>query len=195
MNSQWITLWVASGVFIGGVVTPVLASPKRVNDWLAMVLGSVVGAVGNVIGLIPLWGLIVFQPQTNDKRLPWQRDDMSKADLEAALAVADDLPTDEVIGFLKANFWPQPRAEGHSHRHHYVSVFVALAVATFIEVALAVIDPSWVIGPLVMLSTVKVLLVVGFFMHLAYDSKWYAFLFAFAMPFAGLIMIILALAI
>ncbi|MCD4687425.1 MAG: cytochrome C oxidase subunit IV family protein [Anaerolineae bacterium] len=75
-----------------------------------------------------------------------------------------------------------------------MGVFVALALVTFIEVALAVIDPSWVVGPLVMLSTIKVLLVVGFFMHLFYDSKWYAFLFTFAMPFASLIIVILALA-
>ncbi len=45
-----------------------------------------------------------------------------------------------------------------------------------------------------MLSTIKVLLVAGFFMHLVYDSKWYAALFVFALPFAALILVVLALA-
>ena len=95
---------------------------------------------------------------------------------------------------LKANLWPPTRAGGHSHRTAYVGVFVALAILTLIEVTLTYINPPFSItGPLIALSTAKVLLVVLFFMHLRYDSRWYSALFASAVPFAVLIIAVLAL--
>ena len=190
-----ITLWVFSGIFIGGVVTPLVTENKRFNEWLSMLLGAGVGAVGNVIGLIPLW-LLLWQiaPASSDRRLAWQRDE---ADLKKVLAAQDSgaVSPQEAVAQLRHLLWPAARTDGHSHRRAYVGVFVALAIITAVEVLLTVIDFGVpMTGLLVMLSTTKVLLVAMFFMHLRYDSRWYASIFVYAVPFAALIVIILALA-
>jgi hypothetical protein len=76
-----------------------------------------------------------------------------------------------------------------------VSVFAALALLTATEVLLTIVDVGFsVTGPLVALSTAKVLLVAMFFMHLRYDSRWYSAIFVYAVPFAAAMTIILALA-
>ncbi len=197
-NAVWITLWIASGAFIGGVVTPVVAANTRFNDWIAALVGTGVGAVGNVIALVPLWIVTRWRGgQDTDARLPWQRDAITPQEVARDEAARDEAAKPDVQAFvnmLAANFWPKPRTEGHSHRQTYVAVAVALAVITAIEVMLTFVDASWIVGPLVALSTLKVLLVAGFFMHLVYDSKWYAALFVIAIPFAGLILVVLALA-
>jgi cytochrome c oxidase subunit 4 len=194
-----IEFWAAFGVFIGGVVTPIVAGRKKLGDWAAMLIGVVVGAVGNVVLLVPLWMLLSRLQNDDDDRLPWQRDASSLDDARASAtgafslaALRSDLPP-----MLRQNFWPNARAmaHGHSHRQTYVFVFIALAVITAIEVTITYIDlPISAVGPLVALSTAKVVLVVMYFMHLRFDSKWYTAIFVFSLPFAAMVLAVLAVA-
>jgi cytochrome c oxidase subunit IV len=65
------------------------------------------------------------------------------------------------------------------HKDHppYLLVFASLAVLTAMEVAVAMI-PRLPHAPfLLALMTVKVALVLLYFMHLKYDSKWFSFIF------------------
>ena len=81
-----VMMWIASGAFIGGVITPLVTENKRGNGWLNMTLGVVAGMTGNVIFLIPLW-LLLSQILPNDERaaLPgWQRDMVTLAEVQAA---------------------------------------------------------------------------------------------------------------
>jgi len=193
----WLTVYVAFGTFIGGVVTPILTRHKPINEWAAMVLGLVVGALTNVVGLVVLWIILAQQKDSLDHRPPWQHDARTREEMEAMLDAA--VPPLQRLTLasaaLRRNWWPAARAEGRSHRRAYVAVFAALAVVTAIEVIISFADLGFSpVGPLVMLSTVKVALVGLFFMHLIYDSKWYALMFASAVPFSMLIVIVLALA-
>jgi cytochrome c oxidase subunit 4 len=191
-----IMLWVASGALIGGVVTPLVAQNKQFSDWLSMLIGVVSGAVGHVSFLFPLW-LLLSQvlPDRRDHRLPWERDAVRPGKTLAAEQPPGLVAPQEVAARLRQWWWPAARTDGHSHRRAYIEVFVALAVITAIEVLLTVIDFGVpMTGPLVMLSTIKVLLVAMFFMHLRYDSRWYSGLFVFTVPFAALILVVLALA-
>lgn len=195
MNSDtllWVTLWAAAGSFVGGVLTPLIAERKRANEWLVTVVGLVLGAVGSLIALVPLWLVLRLLPDRPLNGPAWQRDVAPLAGLRAAPRTA--APMSGVLATLRANFWPRARAHGHSHRMTYVSVAVALVLITAVEVMLTLIElPFSVTGPLVALSTSKVLLVVLYFMHLRYDSRWYAAVFASSLPFALLIITILAL--
>jgi cytochrome c oxidase subunit 4 len=193
-----VVLWIASGAFIGGVVTPLVSENKQFSGWLSMAAGLVAGAAGNVIFLVPLWLLLsqVLPDETRAMRPAWQWDAITLTEARAG-AQQPALPSpQEATARLRALLWPAPRAEGHSHRAAYIQVFVALALLTAVEVLLTVVDFGVsMTGPLVMLSTIKVLLVVLFFMHLRYDSRWYAGFFVYAVPFAALIIIVLALAV
>jgi cytochrome c oxidase subunit 4 len=191
----WVTMWLATGTALGGIVTPVIAQGRRFSAWLAMLLGVVLGAIGNLILVIPLWLFVRARKVEPGAHLPWQRDDISAGELKKAMTAASSPPSGvAMFKPFRANLWPQTRVEGHSHRLTYVWVFVALAIITGIEVTLTYINPPFSItGPLVALSTTKVLLVALFFMHLRYDSRWYSALFAAAVPFAALIIAVLAL--
>jgi cytochrome c oxidase subunit IV len=66
-------------------------------------------------------------------------------------------------------------AKPHISNRTYLIVFAWLAVMTAIEVAVAALpiaEPVQVIV-LVVLAVIKAALVVLFYMHLRYDSKWY----------------------
>ena len=193
MNETYIflTLWAASGAVLGGVVTSLIAANKGLNDWLAALGGLVMGALGHVLLLVPAWLFLARLPDTKLDRQPWQRDTLRPAERAAAPARPAVSPLEQ----LKQNFWPLARADSaHSHRMTYVGVFAALAVITMIEVVLSVVDmPFNVVGPLVALSTTKVLLVAMYFMHLRFDSKWYAAIFAASLPFAAVVLTVLAL--
>jgi cytochrome c oxidase subunit 4 len=194
MDGITLTLWIMTGTFVGGVVTPLIPADRAMNDWLAMLIGVIVGGIGNVVLLIPLWAaLYVLLPKSEDQRLAWERDAMSAEEAKAALGTSE-LTVTPLTLFMKT-LWPTARTDGHSHRMSFVSVFVALAIITVIEVVITVIDAGNVTKALlVAFSMTKVLLVVMFFMHLRYDSKWYSSIFAYAFPFAALITIVLALA-
>jgi caa(3)-type oxidase subunit IV len=191
MDGLTLTLWVVSGTFVGGVATPIVAEDRTINDWLSMVIGVVLGGIGNVILLIPLWSALHFLlPKSEDKRLQWERDTISLEQVRAASGA----PVSP-LELLAKNLWPDARSDEHSHRMSYVGVFVALAAITAIEVLITVIGVGVATSALlVALSTSKVMLVAMFFMHLRYDSKWYSGIFIYAFPFAALIVIVLALA-
>jgi len=63
-------------------------------------------------------------------------------------------------------------------RPNYLMVFIILAVFTLIETLVSYIQQTTIKVPtLVILSVVKALLVLLYFMHLKFDSKWYTYLF------------------
>jgi caa(3)-type oxidase subunit IV len=59
----------------------------------------------------------------------------------------------------------------------YLLVFAALAILTLIEVGVSYLAGGLKIALLLSMSAVKALLVILFFMHLKYDSRWFAFIF------------------
>ena len=77
----------------------------------------------------------------------------------------------------------EPDAPGEEHHHpgvkEYVEIGVILAVLTAIEVALYYADvPRQVAVPaLLTLTAAKFVLVVLWFMHLRFDSRWFRRLF------------------
>lgn len=191
-------LWVSGGAFIGGVVTPLIAEKKQANSWLLTLAGTVVGGIGSLVLLIPFWlGLNAVLPAATDKRPAWQKDMLAPDEIERALTAPAAFGPAALLPILRDNFWPKARPAGeHSHRMTYVGVAAALAVLTAVEVLLSVLDdPGFnVVGPLVALSSAKVMLVVLYFMHLRYDSQWYTWVFVSATPFAALVLVVLALA-
>jgi cytochrome c oxidase subunit 4 len=89
---------------------------------------------------------------------------------------------------------PQGHAGGHATVKTYINVAVALTILTVIEVASLYIPgiPNWLLVPaLLVMAAAKFFLVVGFFMHLRYDSPIMRMLFVGPLVIA--IAIILAL--
>lgn len=199
-STMLITIWLMTGAFIGGVVTPVLAANKAVNGWLAMIGGTLVGMIGNVVLLVPVWLGLSRAPALDDRRPAWQRDAITLEGVRQGAAPAGVTAGEQMQSLavmLRENFWPATRADrAHSHRGTYVGVFVALAVITAIEVAISFWEgaPFNLAIPLSILSAAKVMLVVLFFMHLRYDSRWYSWIFAFSLPFALIVLAVLAVA-
>ncbi len=94
----------------------------------------------------------------------------------------------------------------HSHEHaashhehqgpsvrKYVAIFVVLFVVTAIEVAASYLTdigvPLWgEIAVLIALAAVKGALVLMFYMHLRFDSRWFTFLFS-----TGLVLAVFAI--
>jgi cytochrome c oxidase subunit 4 len=81
----------------------------------------------------------------------------------------------------------------------YIIIFVVLFVVTAIEVGASYLTdfgfPEWgEILVLVLLAALKGTLVVMFYMHLRFDSRWFTFLFGAAMVLAaGCVIAFLAL--
>lgn len=193
--ATYLMLWMITGAALGGVVTPILARERRINDWLAAVGGVLVGLVGNVVVLVPLWAVLKRLEVRPHTQPLWRYDAMTAA--EAAQSDGRSYSLAELGGIalpaLATQFWPQAReARGHSHRRTYVIVFAALAALTALEVFLTVTAPFPVIGPLVALSSLKVVLVVMYFMHLRFDDLRYTIMFVSAVPFAVLVLAVLA---
>jgi caa(3)-type oxidase subunit IV len=67
----------------------------------------------------------------------------------------------------------------------YLMVFAALAILTLVEVGVSYLTGGLKLSLLIILSAVKALLVILFFMHLKYDSRWFAFIF-----FAPLVLVV-----
>ena len=59
----------------------------------------------------------------------------------------------------------------------YILVFVELVVLTLAEVGVAYIGGGIKAPLLLGMSAIKALMVILFFMHLKYDSRWFAFIF------------------
>jgi caa(3)-type oxidase subunit IV len=80
----------------------------------------------------------------------------------------------------------------------YIRIFVVLAIVTAIEVAVSFLPNTGVIGfvqvaVLLVLSFIKGLLVVMYFMHLKFDSRWFTTLFVSGFAIATLMMILFLL--
>ena len=59
----------------------------------------------------------------------------------------------------------------------YLLVFAGLVILTLAEVAVAYIEGGIKAPLLLGMAAIKALLVILFFMHLKYDSRWFAFIF------------------
>ncbi len=70
---------------------------------------------------------------------------------------------------------------GAKHTHHpkYLLVFISLAVLTALEVAVTYVPAlqNFLAPILLSMSFLKAMLVILYFMHLRFDSKWFAFIF------------------
>jgi len=77
---------------------------------------------------------------------------------------------------------PHPVEHAHPGEATYIKVAVTLAIITVIEVVIWYIDwmhDNHVLVPaLIVLSTVKFVTVVGFFMHLRFDARLFTYIFA-----------------
>jgi caa(3)-type oxidase subunit IV len=73
--------------------------------------------------------------------------------------------------------------KGSPQPHHYpgsrtyLLVFVALAILTAVEVGVAYLAGGLRTPLLLIMAVAKAMLVILYFMHLKYDSRWYAFIF------------------
>ena len=77
----------------------------------------------------------------------------------------------------------EPAHEGmHAHptNQTYVRIAIVLAIITLVEVVIYYVPTirSVLVPALLILSVAKFLMVVGFFMHLRFDSRLYRFMFA-----------------
>jgi caa(3)-type oxidase subunit IV len=75
-------------------------------------------------------------------------------------------PAEEVV---KPHHYPTSRT--------YLLVFAALVALTILEVLVALIEGGLKVPLLLGMAGIKALLVILFFMHLKYDSRWFAFIF------------------
>ena len=80
-----------------------------------------------------------------------------------------------------------------AHRPHpnYLAIFGWLTLFTMIEIMLSFVPASLLpdpirVGALVTLAVIKAGLVVLYYMHLRYDSKWYALILVMGIVFAFL---------
>lgn len=64
-NTEFAVLWAVIGAVIGVIVTPILYANKGRNPWMGAFVGVVMGAVGNLILLVPLW---IFAPRLEGER-------------------------------------------------------------------------------------------------------------------------------
>lgn len=89
--------------------------------------------------------------------------------------------------------------EHHEHKTpNYILIFVWLIIITAAEVGVgyipAAIIPNLVTFPVLMIMALaKILLVVLYFMHLRYDSKWFTMFMLVAMPLSILFILALVL--
>jgi cytochrome c oxidase subunit 4 len=78
-------------------------------------------------------------------------------------------------------------ADQHGHEHpsqkQYIQIAILLAVITGIEVLIYYIEAiaDFLVPALLILSLIKFVIVVGYFMHLKFDSKMLTWMFVFGM--------------
>ena len=172
-----VTLWMASGAAVGGIVTPLVLQRKPIGTWRGMLAGLIMGLVGNVLVLLPLW-LLLFQALPDTATAPSWEQDISGESTERREA-----PRPSVIDAARA-----AAARLFANPSPYAVVFVILAVFTLMETGVAYLPhlPEGVrIGVLGFLAATKASLVLLYFMHLKSDYRF------FALPFAlGLVLVI-----
>lgn len=85
-----------------------------------------------------------------------------------------------------AKVLPQPAAADEHHvpmdDRSYIRIAIILAVVTGIEVAVSFLPGDGLIGilkiaVLLVLSAIKAVLILMYFMHLKFDSRWFSSLF------------------
>lgn len=82
---------------------------------------------------------------------------------------------------------PDHGAEEHAHAHpgerQYIWIAIFLAVVTAVEVAIYYVDAlrGILVPALVLLSAVKFVIVVGYFMHLKFDDRRLGIIFGSAL--------------
>ena len=77
---------------------------------------------------------------------------------------------------------PVAEEHGHASVRTYILIAVVLAIITIAEVAILYaefIPVALIITAFLVLSTLKFVLVVSFYMHLKYDSRFFTGLFGF----------------
>jgi cytochrome c oxidase subunit 4 len=90
---------------------------------------------------------------------------------------------------------PHPIEHAHPGERTYIKVAVTLAIITMVEVAIWYVD--WLadhhvlVPALLILSAVKFVAVVGFFMHLKFDARLFTYIFGGGLTIA--LSIVLAL--
>lgn len=70
-----------------------------------------------------------------------------------------------------------PTDRQHKSHPNYLLVFLSLAVLTALEVGVTYVRQLPQAPTLLAMSFFKAMLVIMYFMHLRYDSKWFAFIF------------------
>jgi cytochrome c oxidase subunit 4 len=81
----------------------------------------------------------------------------------------------------------EPGAHEHPSENVYLIVALVLAVLTAIEVGLYYLKGGLTYIPLLVLMFLKFMIVVGFFMHLRFDSPLFRRLFAMGLGMAALV--------
>jgi caa(3)-type oxidase subunit IV len=171
-----ITLWMASGAAIGGIVTPLVVQRKSIGTWRGMLAGMIMGLVGNVLVLLPLWLLLVQALPTTAPAPSWKQDVSEEAERR-------ETPQPSIFDAARAaasRLFAEPSP--------YVVVFVILTLFTLMETGVAYLPdlPEGVrIGVLGFLAATKASLVLLYFMHLKSDYR------LFALPFAlGVVLVV-----
>ena len=86
--------------------------------------------------------------------------------------------------------------EQESHRPNYLAVFVALVMLMAIEVTVSYLpfaDATLQVVILASGSLSKALLVMAYYMHLRFDSRWYVYIVGFALLFGILLVLTFAI--
>jgi cytochrome c oxidase subunit IV len=82
--------------------------------------------------------------------------------------------------------------DAHNHQHpRYVFVFLILAILTALEVAVTYLSGIPHAPFLLSMAFIKVALVILYFMHLRFDSRWFALIFL--VPFLLVIPLLLVI--
>ena len=145
------------------------------TDWLenpAYVLGVPLAALG-IIGLL----LVLAPVQITWPQPPGPEVDAARARMDAAWAPTEIAAHDE----------------GHPSPSQYIMVGLILGVVTAVEVAVYYVDAldSALLGILMVLSAMKFILVVLWFMHLQFDNRLLSILFSGGLVLAVLLFIVM----
>jgi cytochrome c oxidase subunit 4 len=79
--------------------------------------------------------------------------------------------------FIETNAAQEASFEHTDHTRTYIMVFFALAVLTALELIVTLIRGIPHAPILLTMSVAKALMVIFFFMHLRWDSRWFSFIF------------------
>ena len=144
------------------------------TDWLenpAYVLGVPLAALG-IIGLL----LVLAPVQLTWPQPPGPEVEAARARMDAAWAPTEVTAHDE----------------GHPSPSQYIMVGLILGVVTAVEVAVYYVDAlsGALLGILMVLSAMKFVLVVLWFMHLRFDNKLFSILFATGLVLAVLLFVV-----